>query len=95
MNPGTSIDLNNKSYSKPYNKIDTKKYNQYINDVLINKKLTYENDIMPTFEEIYELSKKAFVNFLEKKGSKVYKCGRDYNIGNQIYFDLNHRLKTA
>ena len=30
MNPGTSIDLNNKSYSKPYNKIDTKKFSEEI-----------------------------------------------------------------
>tara|TARA_B100000029_G_scaffold486111_1_gene540150 strand:- start:1182 stop:2030 length:849 start_codon:yes stop_codon:yes gene_type:complete len=36
---------------------------------------------------------KNLVNFLEKKGSKVYKCGRDYNIGNQIYFDLEKEIK--
>lgn len=66
LNPDSSFNLVNQQYDKPYKNIDLNKYNLYIKEKLRNKLLTYEKDIPPSFDEIYELAKKAFINFLDK-----------------------------
>ena len=48
-------------------KINLKDYNSYIFKNLKNKQLEYEKNPTVKFEEIYELSKTAFVKFLDKK----------------------------
>ena len=52
---------------KPYKKLNQEEQVLYIRDKLNNKKLTYENDKNTNFDEIYELAKKAFVKFSDKK----------------------------
>ena len=61
-----TFDLNIREYDRNYPKIDYEEYNLYINSQLSNRLLDYENDEVPRFDEIYELSKKAFNRFLEK-----------------------------
>ena len=46
------------------------KYSEYINNVLSNKKLHYENNTYPKFDQIFDLTKKASEKFLEKKLDK-------------------------
>jgi UDP-MurNAc hydroxylase len=67
MNYENVFDLNTKQCSKPYKKIDLDEYYNYIKNNLENKKLMYEKFSLPSFEEIYDLSKGAFVKFLNKK----------------------------
>ena len=67
MNYESVYDLNTKQCSKAYKKIDLDEYFNYIKNNLENKKLMYEEFSLPSFDEIYDLSKSAFVNFLNKK----------------------------
>ncbi len=67
LNPGQSFDLNKEVSDGVYIKRDEKKYSEYINNVLSNKKLHYENNTYPKFDEILDLTKKASEKFLEKK----------------------------
>ena len=53
-------------YDRGYQKINYGEYQSYIDLELSNKLLSYENDETPSFEEIYELSKKAHQKFLDK-----------------------------
>ena len=66
LNTGSTFDLDIKEYDKNYQKINYKEYQSYIDLELSNKLLTYENDEIPSFDEIYELSKKAHQKFLDK-----------------------------
>ena len=66
LNPDSTFDLNIKEYDKGYKKIDYDEYQSYIDSVLSNKLLNYEIDDVPSFEEIYELSKKAYKRFLDR-----------------------------
>ena len=61
-----TFDLNIGEYDRNYLKIDYQEYQSYINSQLSNRLLDYENDEVPQFDEIYELSKKAFKRYLEK-----------------------------
>ena len=67
LNPGQSFDLNKEVSDGVYIKRDEKKYSEYINNVLSNKKLHYENNAYPKFDKILNLTKKASEKFLEKK----------------------------
>ena len=55
-----------KEYDKDYQKINYDEYQSYIDLELNNKLFTYEKDEIPSFDEIYELSKKAHQKFLDK-----------------------------
>ncbi|MDB9998301.1 MBL fold metallo-hydrolase [Alphaproteobacteria bacterium] len=66
LNPDSTFDLNIKEYDKDYKKIDYDEYQSYIDSELSNKLLNYEIDDVPSFEEIYELSKKAYKRFLDR-----------------------------
>ena len=66
LNVGSTFDLNIKEYDKDYQKINIKEYQSYIDLELSNKLFTYEKDEIPSFDEIYELSKKAHQKFLDK-----------------------------
>lgn len=67
LNPGQSFNLIKDKSDGAYVKRDEKKYAEYIQEVLSNKKLHYENNAYPEFNEILELTKKASEKFLEKK----------------------------
>ena len=67
LNPESTFDLSINELDKPYKKLNQEEHILYIKDKLNNKKLTYENDKNPNFDEIYELAKKAFIKFSDKK----------------------------
>ena len=67
LNPESTFDLSINELDKPYKKLNQEEQVLYIRDKLNNKKLTYENDKNTNFDEIYELAKKAFVKFSDKK----------------------------
>jgi len=66
LNTDATFDLNIMEYDKDYQKINYDEYQSYIDLELSNKLLTYEKDEIPSFDEIYELSKKAHQKFLDK-----------------------------
>tara|TARA_B100000989_G_scaffold48823_1_gene31933 strand:+ start:404 stop:1762 length:1359 start_codon:yes stop_codon:yes gene_type:complete len=66
LNTDATFDLNIKEYDKNYQKINYDEYQSYIDLDLKNKFLDYEKDEIPTFDEIYELSKKAHKRYLDK-----------------------------
>jgi len=66
LNTDSTFDLDIKEYDKEYKKINYEEYKSYIDLKLSNKLLSYENDQIPSFDEIYELSKKAHQKFLDK-----------------------------
>lgn len=66
LNPESSFDLNTKEFDRDYKKINQSEYDLYIIEKLNKKLLSYEKDELPTFDEIYELSKKAYQKFLDK-----------------------------
>jgi len=67
MNPSSVFDLTKNKVSPHYQKFSKKNYENYVKNFLIHKKLNYEKLPYPNFEEIFELCKKAYVKFLDKK----------------------------
>ena len=66
LSPDSTFDLSINEYDKQHQKIDYNEYQSYIDKVLSLKSLSYENDEISDFDEIYELSKKAHKKFLDK-----------------------------
>jgi len=66
LNTESTFDLNIKEYDRDYKKINLDEYQSYIDSKLSKKFLSYEKDEISSFEEIYELSKKAHQRFLDK-----------------------------
>jgi len=66
LNTDNTFDLSINEYDSGYQKINYDEYQSYIDLELSNKLLSYENDETPSFEEIYELSKKAHQKLLDK-----------------------------
>lgn len=67
INPESIFDLETKETSKEYQPLDLEKYKIYLKNNLALKKLDYEDIILPDDDELYELAKKAFVRYIEKK----------------------------
>jgi UDP-MurNAc hydroxylase len=67
MNPSSVFDLTNTKVMPSYKKFSNKNYQNYVKKFLMHKQLTYEKFPYPNFEEIFELCKKAYVKFLDKK----------------------------
>ena len=67
LNPGQSFDLNKEVSDGVYIKRDEKKYSEYINNVLSNKKLHYENNAYPKFDKILNLTKKSLRKIFGKE----------------------------
>jgi UDP-MurNAc hydroxylase len=67
INTDQIFDFSINEQSKPYSIINLSEYKEYIKNILLKKKLDYETDESVSFEEIYELSKKAYVRFLDKQ----------------------------
>ncbi len=66
LNPESTFDLSIEEYDRVYEKINQDEHNLYIAEKLNKRLLSYEKDELPSFEEIYELSKKAHQRFLDK-----------------------------
>ena len=66
LNTDSTFDLNIKEYDNDYQKLDYDDYQSYIDLKLANKLLDYEKDEIPSFDEIYELSKMAHKKFLDR-----------------------------
>ena len=65
LNPGQSFDLSKEVSDGVYIKRD-EKYSEYINNVLSNKKLHYENNAYPKFDKILNLTKRPLKNFWKR-----------------------------
>jgi UDP-MurNAc hydroxylase len=85
INPETSFNLNTKTVSKKFIKFDESKYQNFIKKIS-KLNLDYENDPIPSFEKIFDLSKKAFKKFLEKK------LMNNINLSTDIFIDLEDKL---
>ena len=85
LNPESSFDLNSKEYDRDYKKINQVEYDLYIKEKLNKKLLSYEKDEVPTFEEIYELSKKAYQKFLDKN------LINNVNLKSDIFIKINKK----
>ena len=66
LNTESTFDLSVKEYDRDYQKIKYEEHQSYIDMELSNKLLSYEKDEIPSFEEIYDLSKIAHHKFLDK-----------------------------
>ena len=67
IGPDQEFDLDNLENNSKYNPIDQKLQNKYVEEVLQKKTFNYEGNTIPTKEDIYELSKNAYKNFINKK----------------------------
>ena len=85
LNPDSKFDLNLKEYERPYQKINKEEQNSYITNKLKNKLLSYEADQLPTFDEIYDLSAKAYQKFLEKN------LINNVNLKSDIFIKVNKK----
>ena len=72
LNFEATFDLDTSECNMPYKKLNMREYNNYVSKNLKNKLLKYEIDEVPNFDEIYELSKKAYQRY----------C--DYNVINSV-----------
>ena len=65
--------------------INQEEFNLYITQKLKNKLLSYEHDELPIFDEIYELSKKAYQKFLDKN------LINNVNLKSDIFIKVNEK----
>jgi len=63
LNNDCWLDIDSGKTNKNYTKIDKAHKKKYIKEILSNKKFPYEQDVMPTTSEIYDLIPKAYENF--------------------------------
>jgi len=70
LNNDCWLDIDIGKTNKNYTMIDKIHKKKYLEEILINKKFPYEQDIMPTASEIYGLIPKAYENF-EKIRHKI------------------------
>ena len=66
LSAGNTFDLSLGEYDNNYKKINYNEYQSYIDKELSHRYFDFENDEPSTFDEIYELSKKAHKRFLDK-----------------------------
>jgi UDP-MurNAc hydroxylase len=85
LNPESTFDLSIKEYDKSYKKINQEEYSLYIAQKLKNKLLSYETDELPTFDEIYDLSKIAYQKFLDKN------LINNVNLKSDIFIKVNKK----
>ena len=67
LNLNSSFDTKTSESSEPYQKIDEKKKQEYIDNVLAKRKFDYELDEYPAIQEIKSLLKKSYERFEEKR----------------------------
>lgn len=85
LNPKSTFDLDTKEYDIFYKKINQEEYNLYIAEKLNKKLLSYENDEISNFDEIYELSKKAYQKFSERN------LINNVNLKSDIFIKVNEK----
>ncbi len=85
LNPDSTFDLSIKEYDRGYEKINQKEYNLYITQNLKNQLLSYEIGELPTFDEIYDLSKIAYQKFLDKN------LINNVNLKSDIFIKINKK----
>tara|TARA_B100001013_G_scaffold343840_1_gene272466 strand:+ start:1278 stop:2633 length:1356 start_codon:yes stop_codon:yes gene_type:complete len=74
INPETEFDISEEKTSATYQKLNIIDYKNYIKNILLPKKLDYENGEIADFDEIKELaslSHKRYLNKLEKLNIKL------------------------
>ncbi len=67
INYGGLFDVEICSELQEYKKINKEEYYYYLDNILSKKKLFYENDNFPEFDEVFSLANSAHVKFKEKK----------------------------
>jgi UDP-MurNAc hydroxylase len=67
LNPDSSFDTLLQEYEKKYITTNTKDYENYIQNNLMNKKLDYENCEEPELDEVFDYALKAHKKYIEKK----------------------------
>jgi UDP-MurNAc hydroxylase len=85
LNPESTFDLSLNDYDRRYQKINQEEYNLYIKQKLKNRLLSYEIDQPITFDEIYNLSKKAYEKFLDKN------LINNINLKSDIFIKVNKK----
>ena len=98
LNPDSTFDVSIGEYDKIYEKVDMKKYDAYITNNLKKKKFSYELEDSPTFDEIYETSKKAFKRFLDKMLFNNVKLETDIFVkanGKSLKLGMNKKLSVV
>jgi len=70
LNNDCWLDLDTGKTNKNFTPIDKAQKKKYIEEILVNKKFPYEQDVMPTTSDIYDLIPKAYENF-EKIREKI------------------------
>ena len=85
LNPESTFDLSLNDYDRRYQKINQEEYNLYIKQKLKNRLLSYEVDEPITFDEIYNLSKKAYEKFLDKN------LINNINLKSDIFIKVNKK----
>lgn len=77
---GGSFDIQTGSPLQEYQKINYDEYYYYLDHILSKKKLSYENDEMPNFDEIFDLAESAQIKFKDKKLLNNVKLNTDIYI---------------
>ncbi len=72
MNSYENFDLKNKTFSKPYEKTDFAKKENYIHNILPEKLMDYEHEKKPSIEELIPLLEKAYLRFELKRKEISY-----------------------
>ncbi len=86
INNDQLFDISLGESSQSYKKINVDEYQDYIDRVLSKRNLDYENDPFPSFDEIYDLCKKAHIRFVDKKLINSVK------LQTEIYLKVQERL---
>ncbi len=83
LNPGEFLDISTGKCSKPYTPVNFSEKNQYIQDVISKIKFDYENDPLPTTDELLPLLSKCYDRF-ENMRKKI-----EYSSETTILLDLS------
>ena len=86
LNNESSFDFSKKKYSKIYHKVDSVHFINYQKNYLSKLKLEYEEDIIPSEDEIFDKAHKAIQNYTNKKNELNIKIMSD------IYINVNDKL---
>ena len=72
LNQNRHFDISTGKSEMPYNRTDINEKNEYVNNVLSSYKFDYENEPMPTVEELMMLIQKAYERFETKRMELQY-----------------------
>ena len=86
INTDSIFDLDTEEISREYKPLNIEEYSDYLKNNLALRHLDYENEVIPNDEELYQLAKKAFTRYMEKKTES------NIIFSTNIYLDLGKSL---